>query len=79
MSAPAQPSRPYVYNHVPDLKQLLPNTAGQPGVEYFQVACANVRRAQDQGWRPTLAASGAPVLVYTIENKETGDSIDCEL
>jgi hypothetical protein len=46
----AQP-RAYTFDHIPILRELLPKQHGRPGLIYAQVHVANLRRAQDQGWR----------------------------
>ena len=66
-------SQAFVYNHVPNLKELLPNTGGIPGVQYAQVSTENLRKAQDEGW---LKISGAQKL-YTIIGPS--GKVDCEL
>ena len=52
---PTQPGEPYkardfVFNHIPDLRELLPKFRGRPGFEYLQCCLINLRRAQDEGW-----------------------------
>ena len=49
-------SAPYVYDHVPRLRELLPKDAGRPGVKYAQVCSANAKAAQDAGWGPIAGA-----------------------
>ena len=41
---------PYVYDHVPTLRELMPSTAGLPGVIYSLVCLQNAKDAQDAGW-----------------------------
>ena len=53
---------PYVFCFIPTLHDLLPNTAGIPGVEYAQICTANAKYAQDDGWG---AVEGAKF--YSIE------------
>ncbi len=66
---------PFTYtNGIPTLSQLLPRTAGVPGVSYLQCSTANLRRAQDEGW---LRIAGREQKVYTIIGPN--GSIDCEL
>jgi hypothetical protein len=69
--------RPRVYDHIPQLWELMPNTRGLPGVEYAQCATANTRPAHDKGWEKTLGPGGRPLLPYTIEGPR--GSVDCEL
>jgi hypothetical protein len=66
-------SRPYTYDHVPMLRELLTHTRGQPGCEYAQVAVQNGRRAQDEGWGPLVGGAA----IYTIEGPK--GSVDCTL
>ena len=40
----------YVYNHIPNLRDLLSTNAGLPGVEYAQVTLENLYQAQKSGW-----------------------------
>lgn len=63
----------YTYDHIPSLKELMPTTAGIPGVEYAQVCVHNIRLAQDLGW----GRISGNQKVYTITGP-TG-SVDCEL
>ena len=49
-------SAPYSYDHVPSLRELLPQTAGIPGIEYIQVCASNAKVAQDTGWGPVHGA-----------------------
>jgi hypothetical protein len=60
---PVEEIRPYTYDHIPQLKELLPTTAGVPGVTYLQCCIQNQRKAQDTGWG---AISGGS-RVYTIQ------------
>ena len=53
---------PYVFDHIPTLHDLLPKTAGIPGVEYAQICTTNAKYAQDEGWG---AVEGAKF--YSIE------------
>ena len=46
----------YEFTHVPTLRELLPQTAGIPGVKYAQVCAANAKIAQDEGWGPVHGA-----------------------
>ncbi len=57
-----QPTSPYTFDHVPSLKELLPKTAGVPGVKYMQVCSINAKPAQDEGWGPVEGAK-----MFTIE------------
>lgn len=43
----AQTYRPYTYDHIPQLPELMPSTAGRPGVEYLQCCVHHLREAQD--------------------------------
>jgi hypothetical protein len=65
--------RAYEYDHIPTLKELMPTTAGIPGVEYAQVATTNIRMAQDLGWGRICGNQ----KVYTITGPK--GSVDCEL
>ncbi len=47
---------PYTYDHVPRLRELLPQDGGRPGVKYAQVCSANAKAAQDDGWGPITDA-----------------------
>lgn len=47
---------PYTYDHVPRLRELLPQDAGRPGVKYAQVCSSNAKSAQDDGWGPVAGA-----------------------
>ena len=58
-------ARPYTYDHIPALKELLPNTGGQPGLEYAQVCTHNLRKAQDNGWSRVRGAK-----TYSIVTNE---------
>ena len=40
-------TRPYTYNHIPQLPELMPSTGGVVGVEYLQCTVGNLRAAQD--------------------------------
>ena len=53
---PIEVTLPYTYDHVPTLKELMPSTAGLPGVKYMQVCTINVKPAEDQGWGPVSDA-----------------------
>ena len=53
---------PYVFNYIPTLLELLPKTAGIPGVTYAQICTGNAKQAQDEGWG---AVEGAKF--YSIE------------
>ena len=70
---PAAPRRKYEYEHIPSLKELLPSTAGRPGVEYAQISTINARKAQDEGWSPLTGG----VAFYTIKGPK--GSVDCML
>ena len=54
--------RPYTYDHIPQLGELMPSTGGIPGVLYLQCTVGNLRTAQDQGWGGIVGGS----RVYTI-------------
>ena len=64
--------RDYVFNTIPTLRQMLPQHAGRPGVEYAIVATQNLRMAQDTGWN--RMEGGQKVFTITGPN----GSIDCE-
>ena len=42
--------RSYTFDHIPDLRELLPKFRGRPGFDYLQCCVINLRRAQDEGW-----------------------------
>jgi hypothetical protein len=65
--------KPYNYDHIPTLEQLLPNTGGLPGVRYAIVSTMNMRKAQDDGWE---RLSGNQ-KIFTIVGPK--GSVDCEL
>jgi hypothetical protein len=45
---PFEDVRPYTYqNHIPQLKKLMPQNGGRPGVTYLQCCIHNLRKAQD--------------------------------
>tara|TARA_Y100000590_G_scaffold413_1_gene607 strand:+ start:5162 stop:5530 length:369 start_codon:yes stop_codon:yes gene_type:complete len=67
------PAEEYIYDHIPTLRELLPSTAGVPGVQYAQISAKNLRRAQDEGW---LKISGKQ-KIYTISGPK--GTVDCEL
>ena len=69
---PYQPPRPFVFNHVPDLRELLPKHRGRPGLEYLQCCVVNMRRAQDEGW-----VEVDRTVIYTIEGPK--GSVDMKL
>lgn len=65
---PYQPLR-YVFDHIPDLRELLPKFRGRPGFTYLQCCVVNLRRAQDEGW-----VEVDNTVVYTVEGpKGTAD------
>lgn len=66
-------NKPYTYDHIPTLEELLPKTGGLPGVTYAIIALENARKAQDQGWS-RLAGSQK---IFTVESGS--GSVDCEL
>jgi hypothetical protein len=51
----------FTYNHVPLLRELLPQLHGVPGFYYLQCAVANRRRAESEGWQEV-----ANTVTYTI-------------
>ncbi len=55
----------FVYDHIPGLKELLPNHKGIPGFEYLQCAVVNLRRAQDEAW-----VEVDNTVIYTIEGEK---------
>jgi hypothetical protein len=55
----------YAFNKIPYLNDLLPKTAGLPGVIYAQVCTHHARRAQDEGWLRVVGT-----MVYTIQGPE---------
>lgn len=61
---PGQPFRPrqYIFDHVPGLRELLPQYRGLPGYEYLQCCVQNLRRAQDEGW-----VQVERTVIYTVE------------
>jgi hypothetical protein len=66
------PSRP-VYDHIPTLNELMPQTGGIPGVTYAQIATHNLSKAQDAGYGKVSGKQ----LVYTIQGPN--GVADCEL
>ena len=54
-------TRPFVYDHIPQLSELLPQFRGRPGFVYAQVTNQNLRRAQDESWRKVEGT-----VIYTI-------------
>ena len=73
LTEPTDAPRPNTFDHVPDLRELLPKTGGIPGVLYAQVSISNARKAQDEGW----GDMHGNLAIYTI----TGPSgtVDCKL
>ena len=63
----------YVYDHIPTLKELLPEKRGLPGVEYAQVTTDNLWLAQQNDWSKL---SGKQKL-YTIRGPQ--GEVHCEL
>lgn len=63
-AAPGQPfeAQEYVFDHVPSLRELLPQYRGLPGFEYMQCCVQHLRRAQDEGW-----VEVQNTVVYSIE------------
>jgi hypothetical protein len=55
-------NRPYTYDHIPQLKELMPTTGGVPGVTYLQCTVENRRIAQDDGFFNDTATTE----IYTI-------------
>lgn len=49
-------------DHIPTLRELMPKTAGLPGVKYGIVALVNQKAAQDSGWDGV-----ADQRIFTIE------------
>lgn len=64
---PGEPYRAqqYVFDHVPDLRELLPKWRGRPGFTYLQCCVVNLRRAQDEGW-----VEVDNTVIYTIEGEK---------
>ena len=52
----------WVFDHIPSLKELLPQYRGLPGFEYMQSCVQNLRRAQDEGWYEV-----EKTVIYTVE------------
>ena len=64
---PTEGVRPYTYDFIPQLKDLMPTTAGVPGVTYLQVVTGKHERfAQDDGWGDISGGS----RIYTITGPE---------
>ena len=66
-------SNPYLFDRVPTLEELLPQTGGRPGVTYAMVATSNLRKAQEQGWE--RLAGNTPI--WTVEGPK--GTVDFEL
>ena len=52
---PTQPGSVYksqtrVFDHIPDLRELLPKFRGLPGFDYLQCTSTNLLRAQEEDW-----------------------------
>jgi hypothetical protein len=54
--------RPFTFDHIPQLRELMPTTGGIPGVTYLQCTLGNLRKAQDKGWGGIVGGS----KVYTV-------------
>ena len=52
----------YTYNHIPQLRELMPKTSGVVGVEYLQCTSNNTKQAQNEGWGGIVGGS----KIYTI-------------
>jgi len=52
----------WMFDHIPSIKELLPQFRGLPGFEYLQCCVNNLRRAQDEGWSEV-----EKTVIYTIE------------
>jgi hypothetical protein len=57
-------SQDYIFDHVPGLRELLPQYRGLPGFDYMQCCVQNLRRAQDEGW-----VEVERTVIYTIEGE----------
>ncbi len=55
------PPEQFTFNHIPLLRELLPQLHGVPGFYYLQCAVANRRRAEAEGWQEV-----ANTVTYTI-------------
>jgi len=66
-TTPGQPykAQQFVFDHVPSLRELLPQFRGLPGFEYLQCCVQNLRRAQDEGWTEVERT-----VIYTIEGEK---------
>ena len=65
-------NKPWMFDHVPGLNELLTKQAGRPGLEYMQCTVVQKRRAQDEGWLPVENTA-----VYTIVGPK--GAVDMEL
>lgn len=66
-------TRPFVFHEIPQLRNLLPEYRGRPGLVYAQITNQNLRRAQDEGWKKVEGT-----VVYTIVGPK-GHEADMEL
>lgn len=66
------PVRQWIFDHIPSLKELLPQFRGLPGFEYLQCCVNNLRRAQDEGWYEV-----EKTVIYTVEGPK--GSVDMKL
>ena len=55
------PPEQFTYDHIPRLRELLPQLHGVPGFYYLQCAVINKRRAESEGWQEV-----ANTVTYTI-------------
>lgn len=59
------PPEQFTYDHIPRLRELLPQLHGVPGFYYLQCAVANRRRAEVEGWQEV-----ANTVTYTIRGPD---------
>ncbi len=62
----------WTFDHIPSIKELLPQFRGLPGFEYLQCCVNNLRRAQDEGWSEV-----EKTVIYTVEGPK--GSVDMKL
>ena len=66
------PPEQFTYDHIPRLRELLPQLHGVPGFYYLQCAVINKRRAEAEGWQEV-----ANTVTYTITGPK--GSVDVSL
>ena len=58
---PIEDNESFMFQTIPSLKELLPSTAGIPGIQYAQICVNNMKRAQNDGWKRIQGAK-----IYTV-------------